>query len=893
MKKILYSLVLLLIFVPFVFAQQNQTTESIIGEEKSNALFVSGIDIFSNQISTGSAIEGTFDITNARDYVISGARYRVELVQIFEDTIEYDYGDGLSVETMTFDHPTHAVHHTAISNPISVSSGTTKIPFSYQIPEVVPEGRVAVLIQLYESGDLMGDSDFVEINLSGRRVPHVLVTANVEVDGEDLNPLEGPTVDSSDQVKLNVLITNNSPQTLNLRSEIKVFEGNSTNGRLVHTSNPTNISVSGGDTEISYPVYLNLDPGVYTGLLSYFDESNNLRAIPLEFRYIIDGIKPKIGNVAYNTTSLIDQNLFVSVSYLDTPLSFRKNNDGTYRDSRVRKYIEINGAFDENNPDEFFNNFQNISSNLYLENMTAVVRVKDSIRGNLLSSKNISFSNSTEQTVDMGRILGTDQVLVEIELYQDGELIDTYSEDVLVETYQYKNIFDKIWNQYQNIILAILGFILLIIIFALIKKSKINKNIAISCLMSIIIIGSSFFLTENVNAFLNLRPHNDLYRKHDDNFVTSVVVTSPKPPSAQIYEPGQNIRFTADFNFMYCTNSGFKVKARMSRPVLVGASHANMGAWSNIKGGRNVGTTYSPKHFRNSTSLNFPLSAPNQPGVYHFRYDIVATSGEWGDIDSGVVRFRVARDVCKNLPGVQERVPRGYVAARNANGQPICRLVPPVNASLNCSASKNRLNLNEVVTYTARTVSGANANFRWYKTSNVIPANLVKTQNNVNMSTYSASYSTPGIYHTTAVAVVGGRSEQCRIVVSVGDEFRDFDLEDVDEDTVTDDVDDSDLFYTDDDGNKYPLDPNAPAGRIIFNMQNTLTNNTCTSDWRAENVLKCALYRNNIKVKDLEFAGNENLTPGTYQIKCIQAQDGREISSETRTCRLNPDLREF
>jgi hypothetical protein len=76
-------------------------------------------------------------------------------------------------------------------------------------------------------------------------------------------------------------------------------------------------------------------------------------------------------------------------------------------------------------------------------------------------------------------------------------------------------------------------------------------------------------------------------------------------------------------------------------------------------------------------------------------------------------------------------------------------------------------------------------------------------------------------------------------------------------------------------------------------MENLLTNNTCKASWSAIHVLKCSMYRNNIKVKDIEFTDNEDLSPGTYQIKCIQAQDGREIVSEIRTCRLNPDLREF
>jgi hypothetical protein len=56
--------------------------------------------------------------------------------------------------------------------------------------------------------------------------------------------------------------------------------------------------------------------------------------------------------------------------------------------------------------------------------------------------------------------------------------------------------------------------------------------------------------------------------------------------------------------------------------------------------------------------------------------------------------------------------------------------------------------------------------------------------------------------------------------------------------------------------------------------------------------LKCSLFKNNVKVKDIEFTGDENFDPGTYQIRCIQANDGKQIVSDVKTCRLNPDIRD-
>ena len=98
--------------------------------------------------------------------------------------------------------------------------------------------------------------------------------------------------------------------------------------------------------------------------------------------------------------------------------------------------------------------------------------------------------------------------------------------------------------------------------------------------------------------------------------------------------------------------------------------------------------------------------------------------------------------------------------------------------------------------------------------------------------------------------------------------------------------------YIDEDGKRYPLIKDAAPAKIIFNLDDRLTNSTCAGDWAAENVLKCSLFRNNVKVKDIEFSGEADFAPGTYQVKCIQANDGRQVSSETRVCRLNPDVRE-
>jgi len=873
MKKILFALsaVFLLVCVPFVFAKQEIIDQARENRSDFNYLFVSDISTDEEQFKTGGSINGTFNLVNTSEYVISGARYRIELVQIFEDSVKSDFGDNED-EIINFDQISNAISYSSLSNAINASPGSQNINFTYQIPQILPEGRIGILIQLYTSNELPSGSDFIEIDVKGERSEFKNILASLNVNGEQHALLEGPTLSKSDKVTLKI----ESEDSLDrLVAELNIFSGNNTNGKLINTSK---VSVNNNSIEIPS----DFDPGVYTGKLSLLDSSGINRVVPIEFRYILSGLKPKIGEVSYKTTNLVENNFEVSISYLDIPLSFRKNSDGTYQDERVQKHIELNGAFNLENITSSVENFKGLPIDHLSNNISAVIRVKDFLTNSLLVTKNVNFTNSADVIVDLGRITDTDKINVEIDLYQDGELIDTHSDTINVETYKHKNIFDKIWNSYGKIVTMIIALIIILIIVALIRKSNINKKIAISSFVALFILGSSIVITEKVEAIKTSG------FKVEPSYIGSIRVVSPKPPKVEVYEPGENMRFTAEFSFGYCTNSGYQLHARVSKPVLRGKPHAPMGTWKALGRKRFVGTMWDNKHVRYESGINWVFKAPNTPGIYTFKYDVVATSGDWGDYDPGVVTFKVANDVCKNIPGVQENVPRGYVAARSSNGQPICNIQP--QAQLNCPPSNTRLQVGEAVTYSARTTSGNRANFSWYDGRDIIPNKLVKTENNVVSSTYQKSYDQVGVYYTTAQAATGTVSDKCTMVVAVGEDLWD----DIVEEETTEEIVEEDDFYTDEDGTKYPLDKNSAPGKITFNMDERLTNTTCTGDWKAENVLKCGLYRNNSKVEDnIALIGNKNFNPGIYQIKCIQAKDGREIVSETRNCRLNPNVREL
>lgn len=887
-KEKIIGIIILLAALSFSTYSFLVAQEEVVYEGASDSIHVSYIQLEKDIVSSGGKISGSFDITNVSDQVISGVTYKIELVNIFEESLEYEGEDG-SIEDLAFDQISAPFASSDLSSAMSISPGSITVPFEYNIPNSIPEGRIGLVISTYSSNELSLGYDFVEIDVTGERTKYATILTNVSVTDKDsftetFGPLEGPRIIDGDSVKLVADLFSGEEDSVKVTPQIKIYSGNNVDGEQVYSNKFSIVDLVSGEQSFSYDLPTNFSPGVYTGTIEYLNNDGTSKTVASEFRYIIDkgALKPKLGEVVYNTLNLVDENLVVSVSYIDTPFSFRKNSDGTYKDSRVQKFVELNKDIVGKDLLENDEELSLISSQSFLEGMEAEVRVTDLKTNKVISNSKVEFINSALAAADLGRLKGVDQVMVEVDLYQNGEKIDNKVDFTEFETYEYKNIFDKIWYKYRTLASVIVLLVILVIIALAVKHSKVNKNTGIAALIAVLMVGSSYITVQHTGSV-------SAYGT-DESFLTRVVISSPKPPNVDSYEPGANIRFIADTDFMYCTNSGYDLKARITRPVLQGRPHTGFGGWVKLPKGKFIQTMYNYAPLgRYDTGINLPIKAPNVPGIYTFKFQIVAVSGGWGDQEQGVVRFRVAKDVCKNINGVQETVPAGYEAARNRNGAPICnRKASPV--TLNCSASKNRLSVGESVTYTARTVAGTRANFNWYKARETSAANLVKSQNNVAVSTYATSYNNPGVYYTTALATASGQTGRCTLVVSVGEDFWD-DPELDDEDPGEDDSV-VEQYWTDDEGNRYLLDPNAPPGTIEFNMPNALTNSTCGADWTAQHVIKCSMYRGGEKLKSIGFSGNENLNPGMYQIRCNQLRDGAEISSEVRTCTLNPDLRE-
>jgi len=369
---------------------------------------------------------------------------------------------------------------------------------------------------------------------------------------------------------------------------------------------------------------------------------------------------------------------------------------------------------------------------------------------------------------------------------------------------------------------------------------------------------------------------------------------NPKPPSVRKYDAGSPVELRVNFSFHYCANSWANAQGRMSRPVPYGTAHAGYGGWSQGSHVSTRNTGHSNDQYRTFYNSQYSqvFAAPTRSGKYWFRYQVGVSNGQNTDrYFEGVAVFEILpADLCTNLNGTHETVPRGYFQTISTNGKPIC--LESSSRNIICSASKNPVVPNEHVTFSARTSSGSAANFSWYN-GPTTQGSVVKQDDNVTTSQFSRSFAQEGIHFVSTLVESNGTFDRCFVGVTVRDPNNDAADIAIYIDGGRVGADDASRIFITDDGEIFILNPNAAAADIQFAFQRGITNDTCVAEWNAQNVLRCDLYRNGALLRPIEKTGTADLTPGSYQIKCLQERDGSEVSSDIAICRQNPDLREI
>lgn len=162
------------------------------------------------------------------------------------------------------------------------------------------------------------------------------------------------------------------------------------------------------------------------------DVSGRISVVPIEFRFITGDLSPRLSDVTYSSFDLRSEDIFeVNVKYDDAPFNIRTNSDGTPQDERLVALF--------NDPTQT----QRLPSG-----MQASIRLKDGVTGELIDEGVIDFITK-EGSYKFDAPRDTLFIEVEVDLKQNSEITDSFSETININTLPYKNIFDRLWNEYR------------------------------------------------------------------------------------------------------------------------------------------------------------------------------------------------------------------------------------------------------------------------------------------------------------------------------------------------------------------------------------------------------------------------------------------------------------
>ncbi|MEY2640945.1 MAG: hypothetical protein RL150_338 [Candidatus Parcubacteria bacterium] len=404
--------------VPAILLAQQNGTPTSEPVTTDNQLYVDEIQIEPGTFAPGDAVRGTFMLYNVSESILSGVTYRVELVKL-----------AVVDEILVISEPLDAG---PLSSKATVPAGGISVPFVYTLPRLLPkDGGVGLLIQSYEQGGAPSGYEVVELSVDASSgAAYLPFQAVVSVNGtETYEPLEGPTIQPTEEAVLEVRLVNTLDTATTLTPKITIVRGPTSGGDVAYEKVLDFLTLPAGETVLEQvPLPLDQEPGVYTVLLSFADPTDAAAVAPIEARYIIAGLKPKIEQVRYDTTNIAAANdtLTVHVSFMDVPLNIRVSADGVFQDPRAERF------FTSTSSDA---GYEQSLQQLLPEGMSARVTLADPNTSEILAQENVGFTGGTaEATVSFPDLTGLDGVYVEVVLLQRGETVDSFGETLILTT---------------------------------------------------------------------------------------------------------------------------------------------------------------------------------------------------------------------------------------------------------------------------------------------------------------------------------------------------------------------------------------------------------------------------------------------------------------------------
>lgn len=416
--------------LPGVFAQESVANELVDSDEyeilddegttMAAQLYVDYIDLTASEYAPGDAVIGSFMLFNTGLRAATDVWYRVTLTTLAEV-------DG-------FTYPEQTLEISDASAPISVPSGEQRIEFSYVLPDTVPNKPLGIMIEVFANDELATDGH-IPVVVTGDTKNYLDIRSLVYVNGdEEYTVLEGPTVEKEETISLQTTLAAEASSFSTVIPQIMLIAGPNTSGEIINERTLDVLSVAQGETLTeTYALPTTLDPGVYTVVVSYFDTQGELVGFPVEARYIIGGLKPKIHSISFNSLDHTDLETFVAViDYADVPFNVRRNENGGFMDPRTDALFIQEGE-DPNT----------ITGYPVLSNLSVKVRITDPNTDAILSVGETENPIDNPIEVALQPITGVSVVRATIELYQDDELIDT--EEMLLEITPKQEANDMSW----------------------------------------------------------------------------------------------------------------------------------------------------------------------------------------------------------------------------------------------------------------------------------------------------------------------------------------------------------------------------------------------------------------------------------------------------------------
>jgi hypothetical protein len=441
----LCAVVLVLACVPFFVGAQQQSADAPVSSTTDNQLYVDEIQVAGGTFGPEETVTGSFMLYNVSDTVLSGVSYRIELVKL-----------AVFEESLVISEPLLAG---PMSTQAAVAAGGVSVPFSFTLPKQLPvDGGLGLLVQTYEQGGTPSGYEVIEISIDTTKGTTFLpFEAMVSVNGSEVyETLEGPTVSADEQITLDVRLVNTTATAVTLAPTLRVVTGGTSAGEPVYERTLDFFTIAAGQTaHESITLPLDLDPGVYTATLSFADSAGKTAVTPIDARYIVAGLQPKIEQVRYSSTDIAAAaDVFtVHVSYMDVPLNIRVSADGTFQDPRAAYFFASTTEANE---------YERSLQGLLPEGMSARITLADPTTGKIFEQQHVGFlSGTAEANATFTGITNTDSVYVEVVLLERGEAIDTFGETLVVTTRTSKNVVATFWNNHP------LGFIALVLLVVL------------------------------------------------------------------------------------------------------------------------------------------------------------------------------------------------------------------------------------------------------------------------------------------------------------------------------------------------------------------------------------------------------------------------------------------